>query len=137
MEWWYKSDRYSVTNEKMNLLKELLQNELVKIDSLQIANLYDDHEFFYIKTSNNITLHTFLFIHGFEEIYDEKYSPKDYIFYGRKKEEPMCRATVNRIIRNANFVLKTKETITPHTFRHSFATMLTEEGESLYTVKKY
>lgn len=70
MEWWYKSDRYSVTNEKMNLLKELLQNELVKIDSLQIANLYDDHEFFYIKTSNNIALHTFLFIHGFEEVHD-------------------------------------------------------------------
>jgi len=70
------------------------------------------------------------------EIYYEKYSPKDYIFYGRKKEEPMCRATVNRIIRNANFVLKTKETITPHTFRHSFATMLTEEGENLYTVQK-
>lgn len=70
MEWWYKSDRYSVTTEKINLLKELLQNELVKIGSLQIANLYDDHEFFYIKTSNNIALNTFIFIHGFEEIYD-------------------------------------------------------------------
>lgn len=70
------------------------------------------------------------------EIYYKKYSPQDYIFYGRKKEEPMCRATVNRIIRNANNVLKTKETITPHTFRHSFATMLTEEGENLYTVQK-
>lgn len=33
MEWWYKSDRYSVTPEKMNLLKELLQKELVKIGS--------------------------------------------------------------------------------------------------------
>ena len=32
--------------------------------------------------------------------------------------------------------LKTKETITPHTFRHSFATMFTEEGESLYKIQK-
>ena len=62
--------------------------------------------------------------------------PEDYIFTGRKTGEPICRATVNRIIRNANYVLETKETITPHTFRHSFATMLTEEGESLYTVQK-
>jgi site-specific recombinase XerD len=70
------------------------------------------------------------------ELYDKQYNPEDYIFYGRKKKEPMCRATVNRIIRNANFVLETKETITPHTFRHSFATMLTEEGESLYNSSK-
>ncbi|MCC7332255.1 MAG: hypothetical protein IT232_06585 [Flavobacteriales bacterium] len=72
MEWWYKSERYSVKNEKMNLLKDLLHTELLKIGSLSIANLYNDQEFFYIKTSNNIALHTFLFIHGFEEVYGIK-----------------------------------------------------------------
>ena len=70
------------------------------------------------------------------ELYYKQYNPEDYIFQGRKTGEPICRATVNRIIRNANCVLDTKETITPHTFRHSFATMLTEEGESLFTVQK-
>ena len=70
------------------------------------------------------------------ELYYEKYKPVDYIFSGRKEGEPICRATVNRIIRNANYVLDTKETITPHTFRHSFATMLTEEGESLYKIQQ-
>jgi integrase/recombinase XerD len=70
------------------------------------------------------------------ELFYKKYEPIDFIFYGQKKEKPMCRATVNRIIRNANHVLKTKETITPHTFRHSFATMLTEEGESIFTIQK-
>lgn len=71
MEWWYKSEKYNVSSENMNLLKDLLHKELLKIGSLRIANLYDDQEFFYIKTLNNISLHTFLFIHGFEEIYDE------------------------------------------------------------------
>jgi integrase/recombinase XerD len=70
------------------------------------------------------------------EFYYQKYMPDDYIFYGRKKDKPICRATVNRIVRNAEHVLKTEETITPHTFRHSFATMLTEEGESLFTIQK-
>lgn len=70
------------------------------------------------------------------ELYYQKHKPDDYIFYGRKKDKPICRATVNRIVRNAKHVLKTKETITPHTFRHSFATMLTEEGESIFTIQK-
>jgi hypothetical protein len=70
MEWWYKSEKHSVSSGNMNLLKDLLHKELLKIGSLRIANLYDDQEFFYIKTSNNIALHTFLFNHGFEEIYD-------------------------------------------------------------------
>ena len=70
------------------------------------------------------------------ELYYKEYNPGDYIFQGRKKEEPISRATVNRLIRNASFVLDTKETITPHTFRHSFATMLTEEGENLYKIQK-
>ena len=70
------------------------------------------------------------------EEYYKRYLPKDFIFYARSKDRPMCRATVNRIIRNGNEILKTKETITPHTFRHSFATMLTEEGESLFTIQK-
>jgi integrase/recombinase XerD len=70
------------------------------------------------------------------ELYYQKYKPDDYIFYGRKRDKPICRATVNRIVRNAKYVLKTEETITPHTFRHSFATMLTEEGESIFTIQK-
>lgn len=70
------------------------------------------------------------------ELYNQKYLADDYIFYGGKKDKPMCRATVNRIVRNAKHVLRTKETITPHTFTHSFATMLTEEGESIFTIQK-
>lgn len=72
MEWWYKSEKYSVSSENMNLLKDLLHNELLKIGSLRIANLYDDEELYYIRTSNNIALHTFLFKHDFEEIYDSE-----------------------------------------------------------------
>jgi site-specific recombinase XerD len=70
------------------------------------------------------------------ELFYKIYEPKEFISFARSKEKPMCRATVNRIIRNAKHILKTKETITPHTFSHSFATMLTEEGESLFTIQK-
>lgn len=71
-------------------------------------------------------------------LYYKKYEPKDYLFYGRGRnyKVPMCRATVNRIIRKAKNVLETSEIITPHTFRHSFATTLVEEGESLFKIQK-
>lgn len=72
MEWWYKSNKYSINQE--NIVK--LQNELLQVmrdaNSMRIANLYDDEKNFYIKTSNNITLHTFLFKHGFDELENEE-----------------------------------------------------------------
>jgi len=70
------------------------------------------------------------------ELYFKKYQPDNFLFEGRQKGKPLCRATVNRIIRNAKHVLETKEVITPHTFRHSFATTLIEEGESLFIIQK-
>lgn len=70
------------------------------------------------------------------DLYHKKYEPDDYIFFGRKENEPIDRTTVNRIVRKANDVLNTKELITPHTFRHSFATTLTEEGENLFVIQK-
>jgi len=71
------------------------------------------------------------------ELYYDEYKPKDYIFFGRgdNHKVPMCRATVNRIVRKANNVLESTEIITPHTFRHSFATTLVEEGESLFKIQ--
>lgn len=48
----------------------------------------------------------------------------------------MSRTTVNIIIRKAKFVLDKEETITPYTFRHSFTTMLTEEGKNLFIIQK-
>src|SRR5690606_18738740 len=68
--------------------------------------------------------------------YYRVYNPDDYILYGRKRGVPIHRISVNRIIWKANSILETKERITPHTFRHSFATTLVEEGESLYTIQK-
>jgi site-specific recombinase XerD len=71
-------------------------------------------------------------------LYCETYEPKDYIFYGRRKCKtvPMSRNTVNRIVKRAKTILGTQEEITPHTFRHSFATTLVEEGENLVKVQK-
>lgn len=70
MEWWYKSNKHSVSGENKRFLKNKLNEHLVKKNSVGIASLYDDDELFYIKTNNNTTMNSFLFKHGFEEIYD-------------------------------------------------------------------
>ena len=56
--------------------------------------------------------------------------------FARNIEDPMSRTTVNPIIRKAKLMLDKEETITPYTFRHSFTTMLTEEGKNLFIIQK-
>lgn len=72
MEWWYKSDRYPVNSQSIVQLKTKLQNKLVEGNMVRTTSLFDDEKYFYIKTSNNIFLHRFLFEHGFDELYKGK-----------------------------------------------------------------
>jgi hypothetical protein len=86
MEWWYKTEKYSVSTENKKILKDALEKELVESNSLETISLYDDEEFFYIRTTNNIALHSFLFRHNFEEDYDFNESIEDdlNLLYGNK-----------------------------------------------------
>lgn len=72
MEWWYKSDRYPVNAKSITELQPRLQEKLIEGNMLNTTSLFDDENYFYIRTSNNIFLHNFLFEHGFDELYDGK-----------------------------------------------------------------
>ena len=68
-------------------------------------------------------------IRPFEKIKDE-----DILFLNRNGKK-MSRAMIFTIIRNAAKKVGIKKKISPHTFRHSFATHLLENGADLRTIQ--
>ncbi|MDI1354344.1 MAG: hypothetical protein PSX36_05480 [bacterium] len=72
MDWWYKSEKHKVTSETIGHLQDAVRSVLRDGKSLASVHLYDDKIFFYIKTTNKISLNHFLFQNGFEELDEEK-----------------------------------------------------------------
>ena len=68
-------------------------------------------------------------IRPFEKIKDE-----DILFLNRNGKK-MSRAMIFTIIKNAAKKVGIKKKISPHTFRHSFATHLLENGADLRTIQ--
>ena len=60
-----------VTNDTIFTLQETIKNVLREGQSLAKINLYNDSKFFYIKTTNRISLNYFLSQNNFEEMEDE------------------------------------------------------------------
>lgn len=71
MEWWYKSEKYPVTQENTMRLQDAIKTVMRESNNLSTSNLYNDKIVFYIRTSNRISLNHFFFQNGFEELDDE------------------------------------------------------------------
>lgn len=61
--------------------------------------------------------------------------PKDWLFPGRDEGVRMHTSTVQRYIHRLSKKAGIDKKITPHTFRHSFATHLLEDGTDLRTIQ--
>jgi len=71
MDWWYKSNRHEVNAENKFNLQDTIKNVLREGNSLAQINLYHDDQFFYVKTTNRISLNYFLSQNGFEEMEED------------------------------------------------------------------
>jgi integrase/recombinase XerD len=68
--------------------------------------------------------------------YRKEYQPQIFVFNGREAGNPMRRCTLQHIVRNIVRSSGIKKKISSHTFRHSFATHLLEDGVDLVTIKE-
>jgi hypothetical protein len=71
MEWWYKSEKCDMTQATTMKMQDAVKTAMRNANNLSVADLYNDKTFFYIKTTNRISLNHFFFKNGFEEMEDE------------------------------------------------------------------
>jgi hypothetical protein len=71
MEWWFKSEKYPVTPDNTMKLQDAVKTVMRESNNLSTSHLYNDKAFFYICTSNKISLNHFFFQNGFDEMDDD------------------------------------------------------------------
>lgn len=60
---------------------------------------------------------------------------EDYVFVSRRRKKPLTRVMVFLMIKECVAKAGIKKTVSPHTFRHSFATSLLEGGANLRAIQ--
>ena len=59
----------------------------------------------------------------------------DYVFVSERRGKPLSRITVFRLVKELVKLAGIKKNVSPHTFRHSFATHLLEGGANLRIIQ--
>jgi integrase/recombinase XerD len=67
--------------------------------------------------------------------YYKEYRPKAWLFPGMKPGEPLSRMALNKAVYQLRKRANLKKTISPHTFRHSYATHMLDAGADLRTIQ--
>ena len=108
---------------------ELLNLKLVDVDSKRMLIRVKD-------SKGNKDRYTLLSKTTLEDlrIYFKEWKPKEYLFQGQKGGK-YSAVSVLKIVKEAAVKARTKQTVTPHVLRHSFATHLLESGVDLRQIQ--
>jgi hypothetical protein len=82
MEWWFKCEKYPVNAGNSSILQDSLKDTLKQANNLAVVNLYNDQEFYYIKTNNKMSVNHYLSQNKFVELDEEKSAGDLRLLYG-------------------------------------------------------
>ena len=88
-----------------------------------------------VPVSKSVEKEINLYRNGDRSLLDIKQGFEDYVFLNRRGSK-LTRVMIFTIVRRLAEQIKLKKTISPHTFRHSFATHLIEGGANLRAVQE-
>ncbi|MEM0360237.1 MAG: tyrosine-type recombinase/integrase [Candidatus Diapherotrites archaeon] len=74
-------------------------------------------------------------INEFKKFLENRKNKSEFVFC-KKNGQPISADTVQRIVRKCRKKAKIQKNITPHSFRHSFATHLLESGENIRKIQE-
>lgn len=113
--------------------------------NLQITNCYFDAGFMRVIGKGSKTRlvpiggdairYTLLYIEHIRSLVEVQKGHEDYVFLNRRGKQ-LTRVMIFLIIKNLVEEVGLKKTVSPHTFRHSFATHLIEGGADLRAVQE-
>lgn len=112
--------------------------------NLRLSDLYLDEEFIKVTGKGNKQRLVPISERAIEELnyyfYDReridiKPGYQDYVFVSERRRKPLSRITVFCIIKELVAAAKINKNVSPHTFRHSFATHLLEGGANLRIIQ--
>lgn len=112
--------------------------------NLRLSDLYLDEEFIKVTGKGNKQRLVPISERAIEELnyyfYDReridiKPGYQDYVFVSERRRKPLSRITVFCIIKELVAAAEINKNVSPHTFRHSFATHLLEGGANLRIIQ--
>lgn len=128
----------SITNIKHKAIISLLYSAGLRIGEaiqLKITDIDRERKQIFIKNAKgNKDRYAILSQKSLEilEIHIKKNNPIDYLFYSEQNvKAPIHTRTVQKVFKDAKNKAGISKNVTPHTFRHSFATHLLEDGINL------
>lgn len=112
--------------------------------NLKISNMYLDDEFIKVEGKGSKqrlvpiseqAIHEIQLYFLNRNLIDIAPEYQDYVFVSHRRKKPLTRVMVFIMIKNLVEKAGIKKTVSPHTFRHSFATSLLEGGANLRAIQ--
>lgn len=112
--------------------------------NLKMSNLYLDEEFIKVVGKGNKerlvpisqrAIHELKLYFSDRNKIEIKHGYEDFVFISSLRKKPISRIMVFHMVKEQVKLTGIKKTVSPHTFRHSFATHLLEGGADLHAIQ--